>query len=201
MILQQIITLKFIGLSLDEIKGLLTRDEVQIPDMLGHQKRVLREKMRQLEQVILAIETAENAIGVSSTVNLEQVIDIIGEVNMSNQTNWLDQFLSKAQQTELVSQAGTLEEQKQVGKAWKQLFEDIQSYLASEPDESTEHSLISRWQSLITAYTQGDNQLQVDLETAYGDLTRQMAVGDLPEDVREWLQNIQDASGFIQQSR
>ncbi len=199
--LQQIVTLKYIGLSLYEIKTLITMDAIELPQMLRQQKRILKEKIRQMKHVIHAIEVAEQVAETGTSMDLERFVDIIKEVNMSKESNWLDQFLTQDQQQTVQAQMGTLSEQKQQGEAWKQLFEDIQAYLSHEPDKTQEQILIDRWESLIYVTVGDDQRLQENVEEAYAQLTMHMAVANFPEEVREWLQKMQDASDFIKRSR
>ncbi|HEX2907515.1 MAG TPA: MerR family transcriptional regulator, partial [Phototrophicaceae bacterium] len=114
--LQQIVTLKLIGLSLAAIKGLLTTEISEFSDLLERQKRVLAAQARQLAQVIATIEAAQRSIQTSQKLDLEQMITIIRAVNMNTQTNWLQSFLTDDQQAKLAEQVTgqTLADQKQV---------------------------------------------------------------------------------------
>ena len=58
--LQQIATLKFIGLPLKAIKRLLERADLDLAETLRLQRRLLTEKRRQLEAAIQAIAAAES---------------------------------------------------------------------------------------------------------------------------------------------
>src|SRR5215471_13802461 len=60
--LEQIVTLKFIGLPLKEIKALLERSNLDMAAMLRLQGRLLHEKRRQVEAAIQAVEQAERSI-------------------------------------------------------------------------------------------------------------------------------------------
>src|SRR5215212_1041236 len=63
--LQQIVLLKFIGLSLKEIKELLNQRELDLQMTLRLQRSVVEEKRRHLDTVIQAIEQAEKSLAVS----------------------------------------------------------------------------------------------------------------------------------------
>src|SRR5258708_2739477 len=60
--LQQIVTLKFIGLSLKQIKELLDRSDLDLTATLRLQRRLLLEKRLQVEAAIQAIEEAERSL-------------------------------------------------------------------------------------------------------------------------------------------
>src|SRR5580704_8034118 len=61
--LEQIVALKFLGLPLKQIKILLERDPLQLPEALRMQRTILEEKRRLLDRAIGAIENAETILG------------------------------------------------------------------------------------------------------------------------------------------
>ena len=59
--LEQIVALKFLGLSLKQIKNLLDRDTRALPAVLKSQRRALEEKRQRLDQAIGVIRTSAPA--------------------------------------------------------------------------------------------------------------------------------------------
>src|SRR5688500_5720904 len=92
--LQQILTLKLCGLSLEESKVIITAATAEIEHLLERQKRALLSQARQLHTIIQTIQQAQAAIQTSHTLDLEQVTAIIRAVNMSQQTDWYEQFFT-----------------------------------------------------------------------------------------------------------
>ncbi|WP_040328926.1 MerR family transcriptional regulator [Clostridium ihumii] len=82
--LQQIITLKFIGLSLNEIKNILYNNEENIEEMIKFQKEALEEKRRHLDTVIEVFLKAEDKIRNTGLLEVENLIDIIKITNIEN---------------------------------------------------------------------------------------------------------------------
>jgi len=80
--LQQIITLKFIGLSLEEIKQLTNEKNQNIENIISVQTRALEEKKKHIETVITALNKAEKQIQNNSFLEVQQLIDIIKITNM-----------------------------------------------------------------------------------------------------------------------
>lgn len=80
--LQQIITLKFIGLSLEEIKQIINEKNHNIENIISVQTRALEEKKKHIETVITALNKAEKQIQNNSFLEVQQLIDIIKITNM-----------------------------------------------------------------------------------------------------------------------
>lgn len=80
--LQQITTLKFIGLSLEEIKQLINTKGQNIESIISVQIRALEEKKKHIETVITALNKAEKQIQNNSVLEVVQLIDIIKITNM-----------------------------------------------------------------------------------------------------------------------
>src|SRR5262245_49252668 len=60
--LQQIITLKFIGFSLKQIKGMLGKDSLDLAKALERQREIICEQRRNFELVIETIERVERTL-------------------------------------------------------------------------------------------------------------------------------------------
>jgi DNA-binding transcriptional MerR regulator len=186
--LQQILTLKLIGLSLEEIKGLITADTAAIEHLLERQKRAFQTQARQLDAIIQTIQQAQAAIQASHTLDLEQVTAIIRAVNVSQQTDWYKQFFTDAQRGKLEQLAThqTLDAQRQEGEAWKSLFEAAQALMGRDLQDADVQALVDRWDALIGQMAQGDVALADRLNDAYSN--RALTV-------------MQDAAQFVQRAR
>src|SRR5947207_8706555 len=78
--LQQIVTLKFIGMPLREIKKLLNQADLDLSATLRLQRQLLQEKRRQVETAIEAIEQAERSMqsnGQPDWASLKKIIEVM----------------------------------------------------------------------------------------------------------------------------
>ena len=82
--LQQITTLKFIGLSLKEINQVLYNKGENLEDMIAIQKKSLEEKQLHIESVITVFNKAESQINKDGFLEVDKLIDIIKITNMEN---------------------------------------------------------------------------------------------------------------------
>lgn len=201
--LQQILTLKLIGLPLDDIKNLLTTERAALQDLLERQKRVLTEQARQLTQVVHAIEQAQKALGSAQQPDLETFIQIIKAVNMHTESDWMGQFVSSEQQQKLAaaSQNESLAQQKQAGEAWYKLFQEIAAHTDRDFTDPAVQNLVDRWDALMDQVTQGDPALAAQLNRAYEHIDTLPDLNSAPDALQSWAQSMRDAARFIEQAR
>ena len=83
--LQQIVTLKFLGFSLKQIRDLLDGEVLDLAQMLRLQRDIMREKRRQLDLAIQAIDTAERTVLRDDSSDREIFLRIIKVINMEQE--------------------------------------------------------------------------------------------------------------------
>ena len=195
--LQQIMTLKLIGLSLDEIRSLPTNDITQIEQLLDRQRKVLEEKIRRFEAVVHTIEKAQSAIHLAQAIDLEQFISIIQAVYMHDQTDWLSEICTDAQKEKLIRlQSGwTLADQRGVGEAGLRLFADIHQNMSKDIHDPLVQALVERWDEFIAHFAQGDPDLAAKMNQAY------LSISDATSETEEWMRELQQAASFIQRAK
>jgi DNA-binding transcriptional MerR regulator len=168
--LQQIVMLKFIGLSLKEIKELLDRRELDLQSTLRLQRAVVEEKRRHLDTVIQAIERAENSLAVSEELNWETFKQIIEVINMQNDMEWMKKYYMEEQLAEL-AERGTPEVIERGQRDWAQLIREVEAAVAEgiDPQSEKAQALAARWASLIEAFTGGNPAIGESLDKLYAD--------------------------------
>ncbi len=82
--LQQIITLKYIGLPLKEIKKIIKDNNEDLESMIKIQKQALEEKKNHIEEVIEVFNKAEKQAKVKGKLDVENLIEIIKITNMED---------------------------------------------------------------------------------------------------------------------
>lgn len=80
--LQQITTLKFIGLSLNEISHIINESGENLEDMISIQKKALEEKKKHIESVIKVFNKAESKAKENKFLDVNNLINIIKITNM-----------------------------------------------------------------------------------------------------------------------
>ncbi len=90
--LQKILTLKFLGFSLDEINNEIkdSSDEKNFLQSLNMQKEIIQNKIEHMKLVLTAINEAENIYNFSDVLDWNKVINLIKVINLENSI--LDQY-------------------------------------------------------------------------------------------------------------
>jgi len=90
-VLEQVVALKFIGISLRDIKGLLRTEPRALSRVLAAQRVVLEEKRRRLDLAIDAVREAQDVGG--PQLEAGRINRIIEVIQMQNQRNeWKKQY-------------------------------------------------------------------------------------------------------------
>jgi len=106
--LQQIVTLKFIGFSLSEIKRLLNSNSFDLRLALNQQRDILAEKRRQLDQAVKAIEKAHALLETESEPDWQAFKRIIEVINMQNNMDWTKKYYSEEAQQKIAERAQSI---------------------------------------------------------------------------------------------
>jgi len=171
--LQQIVTLKFIGLPLKQIKDLLDRSDLDLKSTLRLQRRLLLDKRLQVEAAIQAIEEAERSLRSGATPDLAALKKIIEVMERQNNMEWAKKYYSEEAQTKIAERARTWtpELQAKAEQDWKTLISDVESAIAGKVDPAGPEALAlaQRWSELIRGFTGGDAGIQQGLNKLYAD--------------------------------
>ena len=168
--LQQIVTLKFIGLSLKQIKNVLDRDSFDLSTALRLQREILGEKRRHLEMAIVAIEKAERIVAREGEPDWESFAKIIEVINMQNDWEWVKKYYTEEQLQEL-SRRGTPEVLEKGQRDWAELLREVEAAAGEGVDPASERAqaLARRWSALIESFTGGDPGIAESLSNLYRD--------------------------------
>ncbi|MCR1934821.1 MerR family transcriptional regulator [Clostridium tepidum] len=90
--LQKILTLKFIGLSLEDIANIMKYDlnHKSLKKSLEIQKEVMKKKIKHIQSIIKAIDEAAENIDFNKEMDWDKFINIISAINSDK--NWMQQY-------------------------------------------------------------------------------------------------------------
>ncbi len=171
--LQQILTLKFIGFSLNQIKEILNRQEFDLAETLQLQQRIIEAQRNRLNIALEAISRAENVFKRHGTINWESFNQIIEVINMEQNTEWTKQYYSDTARAKIEERKHlwSPELQERVSRDWEELTRDVEAAIAdgASPSDERAQKLAARWRALVEEFTGGDSAIQAGLNKMYAD--------------------------------
>ncbi|HET9528975.1 MAG TPA: MerR family transcriptional regulator [Blastocatellia bacterium] len=166
--LQQIVTLKFLGFPLKQIKDLLDRDSFDLKAALRLQREIIAEKRRRLGLAISAIESVEHALASKDETDWEAFAKVIEVINMQNDYEWVKKYYT-GEQLEQMAARYSPEVQEKAERDWAALIKDVKASLDEDPASEKAQSLAARWEELIERFTGGDPGILENLKNLYAD--------------------------------
>lgn len=165
--LQQILTLKELGFTLEEIRDLLERRGDDVQESLQIQKVAIDRRIQQLQRVSSALEVIMQAGG---DYDWDTVIAAIRGLTASDESKaWLAQHYSADQREILQSRAASMtpDDIMRGVQAWADLGRDFQAVRHLPPDHPDVQGLVARMASLVEEFTQGDPGILASLTSVY----------------------------------
>ncbi|HWF11476.1 MAG TPA: DinB family protein [Bryobacteraceae bacterium] len=162
--LEQIVALKFLGLSLKEIGAVLKRPALKLPDTLRLQREALEERHELLGKAIRAIRSAEAAIASGETADLTVLKNIIEVIDMSDGVTVMKKYYSEE----------TWEKHRRYyeegpSREWLDFYRDAGELLGEDLASQKAQALGARWYELARRGHEGDPEALTDSPQAWMD--------------------------------
>jgi DNA-binding transcriptional MerR regulator len=150
-VLEQIVALKFIGISLQDIKRLLRGQRRDWTGVLAAQRIVLEEKRRRLDLAIAAVREAQSPDRHSLEAGgMKRIIEVI---NMQDQRDeWKKQYNALLQGKIDRLKAMSPEARQELRGQFAELCTEIQGALDEDPAGPRAQELTGRWLQLLQAF-------------------------------------------------
>jgi len=187
--LQQILALKFLGFSLEEIKACLQICPSELQETLAFQKAMMQEKRRQLDIILQALDETEKLVQGDSQ-DWNAIVRMIQVLQAQQSNDWRKKYFTDEQlrQMEELSKRHYSEEQRQKlaewGKhyseedqrratlLWDALISELKQHVAAgtDPTSPEAQDFAGRWLSLLNEFTHGDPGIEQSLKSLYKEL-------------------------------
>jgi MerR family transcriptional regulator, thiopeptide resistance regulator len=183
--LEQIITLKSLGIPLKQIRAILDRDPLPLRATFRQQRDVLEEKRRTLDRAIEALQQAEQAIERASASEPEILQQVIRAMNMHDVDAMRKYYSDEAweQWKHYYNDWPSSE--------WRALYRDVTAALDEDPAGTRAQALADRWMSL--AQSQPAGAIRTGLFKAWAD--REHWPAALKRRIAEF--NVERATEFV----
>lgn len=194
--LQQILALKFLGFSLDEISRCLSAGPQQLRDALLLQRAMLEKSRARLDRLISALAHAETVLR-DNEGDWETVIKLIRLFKMNQ--DFTQQYYTEEQREKLAEwgKHWTAEDQKVASRRWEAAMAELRRLVASgeDPAGPAGQALAREWHDLVQSFTHGDRGIAQGLAAMYTDIAQ------MPEESRPIAMPFDEAGGtFIEQA-
>jgi DNA-binding transcriptional MerR regulator len=172
--LQQILTLKYLGFSLEEIRTLLNAPAYDLQVALRQQKAALSERISQLQEAVYAISRTQAAIEQARELDWTQVILTIQALQTGGKQEWLQRYFPPAQWAWLQERARLLppELAEQGAGAWQELYAAFRAHQHLPPEDPAVQQLAARMHELGALFTGGDPAIEAGLAEMYRDVSQ-----------------------------
>ena len=171
--LEQIVALKLIGFSLNEIKKILKDGVVDLATTLRRQREAIEEKRARLELAIKAIQRAEHVVSVSRQPSWELFAKIIEVINMQSNMDWSRKYYSEEARREIEKRAARIPGEiiEHAQRDWAALIKEVEAAVTAKEDPASANAqaLAARWSELIKGFTGGNAEIQQGLNKMYED--------------------------------
>lgn len=168
--LQQVLTLKFIGLPLRQIKEVLGREELDLAGVLRLQREVLESRRAELDAALRAVREAETVLSHGGEPAWDEFKKIVEVISMQHDTEWMKRYYTEEQLADL-ARRGTPEVLERGQREWQKLIAEVKEAERKGLDPASERaqSLAARWEGLINKFTGGDPGILENLKRLYAD--------------------------------
>ena len=172
--LEQILALKFLGFSLEEIAGYLRAGADDLLEGLARQKALLAERQAQIDTVIRAIERVER-LARAGRPRGEGLDEIMEAIRMTKEGDLMDKYFTPEQARAMrdLSERSYSEEAKRKMAEWPEWTAEDQARVDAQyadiaarlrrlvaegrpPDDPEAHAVAKESLDLIAQFTQGD---------------------------------------------
>jgi len=174
--LEQILALRFVGFTLEQIKELLGGSTPPLATALRMQREVIVRRKRRLDSALVAIDEAERAVAGGETADLWATLRNVIEVfEMQNDWEWTKKYysgeaLERVEERQRTTPASIVE---QGQRDWTALIANVEQAVGRGVDPSSDEAqaLAQRWRALIAQFTGGDAQIARGLNRMWSDST------------------------------
>ena len=196
--LQQIVTLKFIGCPLKQIKEILTGSAAGLGSALDMQREALERQRRTVDRALHAVDRALKLFVESGQIEWDALKYIIEVIQMDQNKEWAMSYFTPEQQKDL---AGRDQSQVAQGEqSWASLIPRIEAAASSglDPASAEARSLVEEHKALIGMFTGGNPGIKEGLQKLYADKTNWPTTFKSPfsEKAQGFLKAVEAAHGI-----
>lgn len=169
--LQQIVTLKFMGFSLGQIRKLLDSKGYEAVKSLKVQAEAVKDEIARLREASRAIEQVLSLLETKGQINRKKLIKIMEVIQMGEDVKktWHEKFYTEAELKEFqeIGKNYTPEKMAAYQNRWTALIDEVKQNLTIDPASEKAQDLGKRWTDLLNEAYGGHAELKTKIAKAY----------------------------------
>jgi DNA-binding transcriptional MerR regulator len=187
--LQQVLSLRRLGFSLEEVRDCLDRPHFSSRELICSHIDRLREQIGREQELCLRLEAIRDHIDAAESVSAEELLQIIERMTMIESYYTPEQLDLLKQRRELVGE----ERIQQAPKEWENLMAEVrlEKDKGTDPTDPKVLDLARRWMALINEFTGGNPGVAESLGRLWkeqGDqIVAQHAMKNDPRELMEYI--------------
>jgi DNA-binding transcriptional MerR regulator len=164
--LQKIVTLKFLGFPLSQIKTMIQEDQSDMRASLQFQQQMIKEKREHLDRVYRGLAYALHAFEEEEQIDWGVFVTLILSIQKEKEhKEWFKRYVDQELVEKLYDMSD--EEQKEINKQFANLIKQFKQLLGTDPSSGPVQELVQQYLQLADQMVKGD-------ERFYQQLTQQI---------------------------
>jgi DNA-binding transcriptional MerR regulator len=185
-VLQKIVTLKFLGYSLEHIGDILTSEKWDLKESLTIQKKIMLEQKKQIENVIKALDHAVDVVEHHGQVDPSVFITLINGIQMeSEHKKFLKEILDEQKVEQIYSTSD--ERQREIEKEMVGIMTELNELFGMDADNQQVQQLIDHLIDLMTEVTGGDLSFLEEVAEVELEDEEWLFPSPFTKEVEEWV--------------
>jgi DNA-binding transcriptional MerR regulator len=169
--LQQVVTLKFMGFRLEEIRRILARPRYAVTRALAVQIEAVEREIERLTRASRALRETAVELTAGGRIDWTKLVQIMEELKMSekNKQEWTKKFFTDSDMKEFeeIGKGYGPEEMKAYQDKWTALIEEVKANLNADPAGPVAQDLARRWTEHLDSAYGGHPGLKQKIGQAY----------------------------------
>lgn len=191
--LQQIVSLRQLGLSLEEIAAFLRRPDASAKRVVGMLVSRMREQIEEQRALLELLERLERDWSADREPTIDEFIYSIEAMTM------YEKYYTQERRAQLEERRKAIGDERirEVEQAWPKLIAEVREEMAKGTDPSSERAraLAERWMSLVAEFTGGDDGIAKSLGRMYRGEPEVRERTGIEPDMMEFIGRANAASG------
>jgi DNA-binding transcriptional MerR regulator len=190
--LQQILSLRQLGLGLDQVREFLVSPESSVKHVVALQLARLQEQIRRTQSLCELLEKLQHRLDQAEEVSVDDFLFTIEAMTM------YDKYFTPGQREQLEERGRVVGQERiaQVEQDWPALIAQVRAEMekGTDPSDPVVRRLAERWMALVNEFTGGDPQLEQSVRRLYQEEPAMREKSGIEPDIMEYIARAKPSS-------